>query len=186
MDQAARLAPGDPQVLFAAFTHDLGKARTPAAVLPQHLNHEKAGLEPLNDLVERWRPPQDAILLARAVCERHLVAHQACEVRSGTILDLLTRVDAFRHPVRFERFVLACEADARGRLGLEDRAYPQADHLRAVALAAAAARVPADVLARKSGPAVGAALREERLRAIQALQGPMRRAKVTHRRSPPM
>lgn len=179
MDQAARLSPGDAGVLFAALTHDLGKALTPGDILPQHLGHEEAGLPPLEALAARWSPPVDTVLLARAVCSRHLVAHRACEIRPGTLLSLLEAVDAFRNPARFERFVRACEADARGRLGLEDRSYPQADHLRAVLVAASAARVPPEIVERKSGPAVGAALRDERLRAIHALQGPVRKAEAS-------
>ena len=60
----------------------------------------------------------------------HLDCHRARELRAGTVLKKLEQLDAFRRPQRFQQFLLACEADARGRTGFEDRAYPQADYFR--------------------------------------------------------
>ena len=68
--------------------------------------------------------------LALHVCEYHTHCHRALELRGKTLLKLLNATDALRRPDRFEAFLLACEADARGRLGLEQRDYPQADYLR--------------------------------------------------------
>jgi tRNA nucleotidyltransferase (CCA-adding enzyme) len=94
--------------------------------------------------------------------------HRALELRPGTILDLLEQADAFRRPERFGQLLEACECDARGRLGLEDRAYPQ--RARLTAALEAAARVALDAAERKglAGPQVGERLRERRLAAVTA------------------
>ena len=38
-------------------------------------------------------------------------------------------MDAIRRPQRLDKFLLSCEADARGRTGLEKRDYPQRQYL---------------------------------------------------------
>jgi tRNA nucleotidyltransferase (CCA-adding enzyme) len=80
--------------------------------------------------------------------------------------------DGLRQPERFDELLLACEADARGRKGLEDRAYGQADRLRA-ALRAARGVDAGKVKAERSldGEALGHALHDERLAAIKAELG---------------
>lgn len=132
LDQACQLAPGNVRVAYAALTHDLGKALTPKDMWPKHHDHETLGQAPLKVLSERLKVPSDCLALAEAVCVYHLHAHRCLESRTGTILKLLTAVN-YRHPTRLEEFVLACEADKRGRLGLEAGDYPQANLLRHVA-----------------------------------------------------
>ena len=78
-----------------------------------------------------------------------------------------------RRPDRFAELLLACECDARGRLGLEDAPYPQrARLLEALRLATAvdSTQVAADAAARGlAGPAIGAAILAARVRAVEAL-----------------
>jgi tRNA nucleotidyltransferase (CCA-adding enzyme) len=86
------------------------------------------------------------------------------------VLELLENTDALRRPERFESFLLACEADARGRTGLEDRSYPQGDYLR-TALAAARRCVPtAEETSTLTGPEIAERLRTRRLEAIKSLR----------------
>lgn len=169
LDMAARLAPGDDLVGWCALTHDLGKALTPSDELPRHLRHEHNGVAPLRGLNERLRVPAEHAALSVLVCRHHLEAHRALELRPRTVLELLERLDAFRRPERVRRFLLACEADKRGRLGHEDAAYPQATFL-AAAHASARAIDASEFTARGlQGPAIGDAMRDARVRAIAAL-----------------
>ena len=165
-DMVARLAPGDTVVGFAALTHDLGKALTPADEWPRHVGHEQAGLAPLRTLAERLKVPQEHRDLALIACREHLNVHRIQELRDATVHDLLLRCDAFRKPGRVAKLALVCEADKRGRLGLADDAYPQADELRrthAAALAINARDLAADGL---TGLQVGELLRKARIAAI--------------------
>jgi tRNA nucleotidyltransferase (CCA-adding enzyme) len=170
LDMAARLAPGDDLVGWCALTHDLGKALTPKDELPRHLRHEHHGVAPLRALSARLKVPSEHATLAELVCRHHLEAHRAFELRPATVLELLETLDGFRRPERLRLFLLACEADKRGRLGLAEAAYPQADYLRA-AQAAAAAVVAAPFVAQGlSGVAIGTAMRAARLRAIDTVK----------------
>ncbi|MFI4970327.1 MAG: multifunctional CCA addition/repair protein [Lysobacterales bacterium] len=166
LDMAARLAPRNDLIGWCALTHDLGKALTPADELPRHVRHEHNGIVPLRALCARLKVPAEHAALAELVCRFHLDAHRALELRPATVLDLLERLDSFRRPGRLQDFLIVCEADKRGRLGLSTTPYPQADFLRA-AHAAASAIGAADFLAQGlAGPAIGAAMREARVRAI--------------------
>ena len=172
LDMAARLAPRDDLVGWCALTHDLGKALTPKDELPRHIRHEHNGIEPVRALSTRLKVPTEHAALAELVCRCHLDAHRALELRPSTVLELLERLDSFRRPERLPRFLIACEADKRGRLGLSDSAYPQADFLRAAHAAASAVKA-ADFVARGlSGPAIGDAMRDARGRAIAGVDKP--------------
>ena len=169
LDMAARLAPDNDRVGFAALTHDLGKALTPRAEWPRHVGHEQRGLAPLRALCARLRIGAEHADLAAAACRYHLDAHRALELRPGTLLRLLEKLDAMRRPQRLHEFLLVCEADARGRLGKDAAPYPQAARARA-ALAAAQSVSTAPLLAQGlQGPALGEALRAARCRAIAAV-----------------
>lgn len=167
-DMAARLAPSDDGVGFAALTHDLGKALTPADELPRHIRHEQRGLAPLRALCARLKVPAAHQALAEMACREHLNVHRLLELRDDTVHDLLARCDGFRKPARIGQLAQVCEADKRGRTGLEDEPYPQADELLRLHAAAQAVR-GADV-AREGleGPALGEALRRARIEAIRA------------------
>ena len=167
-DMAAMLAPGDAVVGFAALVHDLGKALTPADVLPKHIGHEHAGLQPLAALCERLRVPLAHRRLAEIACREHLNVHRLAELRDDTMHDLLQRCDAFRQPERIPGLALACEADKRGRAGHRDDAYPQGAELLRLLAAAQSVRA-ADVASEGlAGPQLGEALRRARIAAIAA------------------
>lgn len=171
LDMAARIAPGNELVGFCALTHDLGKALTPADVLPRHIGHEQAGVKPLRALAARLRVPTEYATLAEQVCREHLNAHRAFELKPATVLRLFSALDALRRPERLDVFLAACEADKRGRLGHEEEAYPQADYLRAARAAAASIGAAAFVAQGLEGPAVGAALERARTEAIADIRG---------------
>ena len=170
LDMAARLAPGDALIGWCALTHDLGKALTPSHKLPAHPAHEHAGLAPLSALSTRLKVPSEYAALAQLVCRLHLQAHTAFDLRPETVLKLFEQLDAFRKPERLQQFLIACEADKRGRLGLEESAYPQADYLRATFAAARAVSAQASVNRGLSGPAVGDAVRAGRIEAVAAIK----------------
>ena len=164
---AARLAPGNPRVGFAALTHDLGKALTPTAELPKHINHEHSGLRPLQAVCDRYKVPTDYRDLAIIACREHLNIHRFDELRPETVHDLIARCDGFRQPGRIHELAVVCEADKRGRLGCEDEPYPQAARLlraQQVALTITAAQLDLGGLA---GPQIGEALRKARIAAIR-------------------
>jgi tRNA nucleotidyltransferase (CCA-adding enzyme) len=169
LDMAARLAPGNDVVGFCALTHDLGKALTPADVLPRHLGHEHAGVAPLRRLVARLKVPTEHATLAELVCREHLNAHRAFELKPSTVLRLLSSLDALRRPERLSLFLAACAADKRGRLGHQEDAYPQAGYLQRARDAAAAVRSDALLAQGLQGPAIGEAMTAARVAAIAAL-----------------
>jgi tRNA nucleotidyltransferase (CCA-adding enzyme) len=165
-DMAARLAPGDTVVGFAALVHDLGKALTPAHALPAHVGHERAGVEPVRALCARLKVPLEHRDLAVVACREHLNVHRFAELRDATVHDLLLRCDAFRKPGRVGRLATVCEADKRGRLGSADAAYPQAGMLRRAHAAAVAVNARDLGIEGLDGPRVGEALRRARIAAI--------------------
>lgn len=166
LQQAAKLAPGDDLIGYAALAHDLGKACTPEDVLPSHRGHEDAGVEPVRAMSERLKVPWEFAQLALIVCTEHLNMHRLPEMRPSTIVKLLMRMDAFRKPERVKQFATVCEADARGRTGFENRDYPQRELLLG-AFEAARSVSSKDVSAELSGPAVGEAIQRERVRCVR-------------------
>ncbi|MDR2187507.1 MAG: multifunctional CCA addition/repair protein [Azonexus sp.] len=132
--QAARRGYPLP-VRFAALTHDLGKALTPAEILPRHIGHEAHSAELVEQLAARLRIPADCRELALLMARHHGAIHCAKELRAATLVSLIEKCDARRRPERFEQLLAACRCDYTGRLGWEDRPYASPDHLRA-ALAA--------------------------------------------------
>ena len=156
-------------VRFAVLVHDLGKALTPPAELPRHIMHEERGIEPVTQVCERLKVPTNTKQLALAVCKEHLKCHQAFNLKPGTLWRLLQRLDVLRRPERVEAFVQACECDARGRLGLENRAYPQAQYLldaMQVVRSIKAQDLPRDI----QGPDIGEMLIERRILALAELK----------------
>ncbi|ALL63718.1 tRNA nucleotidyltransferase [Paraburkholderia caribensis MBA4] len=158
-------------VRFAALTHDLGKATTPEHVLPRHIGHEGRSVDLLKPLCERLRVPNECRDLALLVAREHGNIHRVMETKAAGIVRLFERSDALRKPARFAEALQACEADARGRLGFEARAYPQAERLRQALVAARAVDAGAVAKAYESDPAkIKDAVHRERVRAVaQAL-----------------
>jgi tRNA nucleotidyltransferase (CCA-adding enzyme) len=167
-DMAATLAPGDAVIGFAALVHDLGKALTPEDELPRHLMHEHRGLKPLRALCERLKVPGEHRQLAEIACREHLNVHRLRELRHATVHDLLARCDGFRKPARIAQLATVCEADKRGRTGLQDQPYPQAAELKRLHAAAFGVRSDAVAATGVEGPAFGDALRKARIAAIAA------------------
>ncbi len=149
-------------VRWAALIHDLGKALTPDSEWPRHFGHEKKGVKPIRQLCQRLKCPNDPTSLALLSSEFHTHIHRAFELRPETLLKVFDQLDVWRKPERFEEFLLVCIADARGRTGFEDCAYPQADYIRE-ALTEAQKITARDVIAEGvQGPAIRAALAEKR------------------------
>ncbi len=162
LEQAAQLST-TLEVRFAVLCHDFGKATTPGFVLPGHRGHEQRGVPLIEAFCQRLKVPRALKETAQAVAAHHLHCHKALELRPRTVLKLLESLDAFRRPQRLEVFLLACEADARGRTGLEHQPYPQADYLRAAAAAALSIK-PQDLLSQGyAGAALGQALSRARV-----------------------
>ena len=156
-------------VRFAVLVHDLGKALTPVEELPRHIMHEERGIKPVNELCERLRVPTHTKQLALAVCKEHLKCHQAFNLKPGTLWRLLQRLDVLRRPERVEAFVQACECDSRGRLGWENRAYPQAQYVldaMQVVRSIKAQDLPPEI----QGPDIGEMLIERRIAALAELK----------------
>jgi len=168
LKMAARLTPA-ATVRFAVLTHDLGKGTTPESMLPAHHGHERRSEQLLGALCERLPVPNRFRELALHVARHHGTVHRAAELKPRTVLDVITAVDALRQPERFEEFLLACEADMRGRKGLEDRPYTQGEIFR-TALRAARSVDATRIREERNveGEALGKALHDARLDAVKA------------------
>lgn len=176
LDMAARLS-APLTVRFACLAHDLGKGTTPADVLPRHIDHETRSAELLKDVAERLRVPVDCRETADVVAREHGHIHRSTDLSAAALVRLLERCDAIRKPARFAEVLLACECDARGRLGFEESAYPQRPRLLAV-LGAVQSVVTREIAAQaaakgQSGPQVGALIHQARVEAVaQWLKAP--------------
>ncbi|OAI01036.1 multifunctional CCA tRNA nucleotidyl transferase/2'3'-cyclic phosphodiesterase/2'nucleotidase/phosphatase [Methylomonas methanica] len=165
LEQAARLS-DKAEVRLAALLHDLGKALTPSQHWPSHHGHEQKGLPVLAKLCERLRVPNNFKSLCAQVMQYHTHCHRALELRADTLTDMLQTIGAFKPDSRLDEFLQACEADARGRTGFEDRPYPQADYIRSAAMAATAVDTSAALLKGLQGEQIGIAIRKLRAQAI--------------------
>ena len=163
-------------VRYACLCHDLGKGTTPTEDLPRHIGHEARSAKLARQVSERWRVPSDCRELADLTAREHGNIHRSADFNAGALMRLFERCDALRRPQRFEAALLACECDARGRLGLQESPYPQRPRLARALAAALAAPVQgvaeAAAAAGLSGPAIGERIREVRIEAIQAGAGP--------------
>ena len=169
LDQAARMS-NDVATRFAALVHDLGKGITPAEELPRHRGHEVRGCTLIRAMSQRLPVPRACRDLALLVAEFHTHCHRAAELNHKTMIKVLEKADAFRRPERFEQFLIACEADARGRTGFENRDYAQAGRFRS-AHAAAAAVDAADIARHSNEADIAETIRRARISAVrQALE----------------
>jgi tRNA nucleotidyltransferase (CCA-adding enzyme) len=174
LDMSARLQ-APLQVRFACLCHDFGKGDTPAELLPRHHGHEARSVQLLREVCERWRVPLACRELAEVVAREHGNVHRAEALKAKATVRLLERCDALRRPERFGDLLLACECDARGRAGFEDRPYPVADRLRRALQAMQG--VDTTAIAREAaargwrGPAVGEAIRRARITAVAMALG---------------
>lgn len=169
LDMAAQLQ-SPLSVRFACLCHDFGKGTTPAEMLPRHIGHEQRSARLLQGVCARWRVPNDCKELADVVAREHGNIHRSGELNPAAVLRLLERCDALRKPARFAEALLACECDARGRTGFENRPYPQRQRLQTAldaALAVDTAPV-AQAAAQRGlkGPAIGEAVASARQQAV--------------------
>lgn len=174
MQMAARLN-ASLAVRYACLTHDLGKGTTPPDVLPRHIGHEQRSAKMLKGLSQRLRVPTDCHALADVVAREHGNIHRSGDLNAAAVVRLLERCDAFRKPARMEEILLACECDARGRLGMQETEYPQRKRLlKALALAQS---VATDEIARVAqergavGEQIGDAVRRARVEAVAVFTG---------------
>ncbi|MDY7566821.1 multifunctional CCA addition/repair protein [Pseudomonas sp. RTC3] len=155
-------------VRWACLLHDLGKGLTPESEWTRHIAHEHTGLRLIKAVNARFKVPRDCQELAMLVGQYHTHGHRALELKASTLFELMQSFDIYRRPQRFEEFIAGCEMDARGRLGFEQRDYPQAEYLRGAANAARAVAVQPLRDQGYEGPELGEALKQERLKAVQA------------------
>ncbi len=165
LEQAALLSP-KIEVRFATLVHDLGKATSPKDNLPHHYGHETAGLPLLETLCTRIRVPNHCKVLAKQVMQFHTHCHKSRELKASTLTDMLTKLGAFKGKSHLDDFLLACEADARGRLGLESQPYPQAQIVKQAAHAGASVDTATIVSGAYQGAEIGEAIRQLRIQAI--------------------
>ncbi len=168
LDKAAALSP-QPEVRFAALVHDLGKALSPKENLPHHHGHETKGLPVLERLCQRLRVPNSFKTLALLVMQYHTHSHRATELKASTLTDLLTSLGVFKPTSHLSAFLLACEADAKGRAGFENTPYPQAKYLQRAATAAATIDTTTALNSGLQGAQIGDAIRRIRIRAVAEL-----------------
>jgi tRNA nucleotidyltransferase (CCA-adding enzyme) len=146
LEQCAKLT-NNPIVRYATLVHDVGKGVTDKEKWPSHYAHESLGIALQADITERLRVPKEYAQLAAIVCEHHTKLHRIKELDGSILLSLLESLDAFRRPERLEEFLLACEADARGRTGLEDQTYPQREYLLTVLKSTTSLDIPSLIAA---------------------------------------
>jgi tRNA nucleotidyltransferase (CCA-adding enzyme) len=168
IDQAAKLSQ-DIAVIFAALCHDLGKGTTPADVLPQHIGHEARSIELTQQLCQRLRVPKDIHNLAVKVAEYHTHMHLLMELKPKTILKVINALDAYRKPEQFEQYLLASEADFRGRPGYEDADMPNIERFKRCYEVSKAIDVKPIIAAGFEGQAISEELGQQRINAIAEL-----------------
>ncbi|MDH5518543.1 MAG: multifunctional CCA addition/repair protein [Gammaproteobacteria bacterium] len=166
LEQAAKLST-DNAVRFAALVHDLGKGTTPENEWPKHIAHEERGVPLVKAVCERLKTPNPFRDLAVAVTRYHLHYHRAAELRDDTLLSTLEKLDAFRRPERFEQFLLACEADSRGRTGFEQATFDQPTIFREAFAAAQKINAQPFLQQGLKGPAIADAIRKARIDCIK-------------------
>jgi tRNA nucleotidyltransferase (CCA-adding enzyme) len=171
LDMSARLQCSLP-VRVACLFHDLGKATTPAHILPRHLGHEERSARLLKVICQRLRLPTDCRELADVVAREHGNIHRSGDFDAAALVRLLERCDAFRKPQRFADILLACECDARGRLGHSESPYPQGPRLLAALHAAQQVATHSIAtqaeLAGATGKKVGELIHQARVAAVAA------------------
>lgn len=167
LEQASALSK-DPAVRYSSLVHDVGKGLTDVANWPSHHRHEQLGVKLLDDINQRLRVPNEFADLAKLVCLHHTKLHRLPQLRASTVLELLQHLDVFRRPQRMQNFLLACEADSRGRLGLEMVPYAPKKMLQTLSDAACGIDIKALVDDNKLNPRdIGERIKQRRIAAIE-------------------
>ena len=168
LQQACRLS-DDKDVRFAALMHDLGKGTTPREEWPRHIEHEARGADIVLDVCKRLRIPKDYRDLAERTARFHLHYHRALELKPATLVKTLEQLDAFRKPERFEKFLIASEADARGRPGYENKLFKQGDYFRQAFKAAQSVDIKALVEQGYTNAELAEKIRQQRVKLVSAI-----------------
>lgn len=158
----------DNETRFAVLMHDLGKATTPAKILPSHHGHEKRGVKLVKKFCQRWKTPKAHTELALITTEYHTHVHRALELNPTTISKLFTSIDVYRKPLRFKKMLDACLADLRGRINFEEAEYPQAEYFERLAEKLISADLTGIKQQGLQGKAFGEAIQKYRLDLIKA------------------
>jgi len=157
-------------IRFAALCHDLGKGLTENEHWPSHRGHEKAGLPLVEKIAKQLKVPTYCKQLALKVCEHHLHCHKAFQLKPSTLLTIFNQLDVWRKPQEFNDFLIACESDFRGRLGFENRPYPQKQYLTDAMLGASKEKAKTFVEQGLKGIAIKEAMAKARLNAIKKVK----------------
>lgn len=167
LEQATKLT-DRLEIRFAALVHDLGKAQSPAETLPHHYGHEQRGVLILENMCKRLPIPNSFKSLALKVAAYHTHCHKIFELNASTFVDLLQTLGAFKSKHHLQDFVLACEADSRGRKHFEDITYHSGR--RFLELANIAIQVDTSTLNHTGlkGKQIGDAIRQLRINAVNA------------------
>ncbi|TNF98662.1 MAG: multifunctional CCA addition/repair protein [Gammaproteobacteria bacterium] len=168
LDQAAILTP-DPQIRFAVLIHDLGKAATPEEILPSHKGHEERSVDLVRAMCERLKTPYKYRDLAVIVAKFHGHYFRIDELAPETIVKILSAMDVFRKPERFEQFLLACEADSRGRTGYEEKMPRQTAIFKNYYIAAAAVDISPFIQQKLKGEKMKQAIYKARVDAVREI-----------------
>lgn len=157
-------------IRFAALCHDLGKGLTASEQWPSHRGHEKAGLPLVKKIAKQLKVPNYYQQLALKVCEHHLHCHKAFQLKASTLLRIFNQLDVWRKPQEFDDFILACKSDFLGRLGFENRPYPQEQYLKDAMIAACNINAKTFVDQGLKGIAIKEAMAKARLHAIEKVK----------------
>ncbi|MBB6521159.1 multifunctional CCA addition/repair protein [Pseudoteredinibacter isoporae] len=166
LEQACKLSE-EPRIRLAAVLHDLGKAKTPADILPRHHGHEQRSLPLIRTLCERLRIPKAFLRCALHLAEFHTLSHRAMELRGATLAKLFKQLDAYRNPQALDDFLLGSLADSRGRTGFEEQPYPQTDYLKAAFEIACRINAKEIIAQGYSGADIGVQLEQQRINALE-------------------
>lgn len=167
LEQAAQLS-DKLEVRFASLVHDLGKALSPKDNLPHHYGHEQKGVPLVEKMCARLRVPNHFKALALHVTQYHTHCHKVRELRASTLVDLLQTLGAFKQENHVEGFILACEADARGRLSFENTVYESGNFFRQAVRIATETDTSVALNQGLEGKKIGEAIRQLRVQALNA------------------
>ncbi len=169
LTQAAQLS-NCPIIRFAVLTHDLGKGNTPPQDWPQHIGHEERSVALIETLAQRLRVPKNYSKLAKQVARYHTHCHRALSLKPATLVKTLENLNAYRQRENLDKFLIACEADARGRRGFEERPYPQAQYFVDALTASNQIDTQALINAGYSGKKLGDAIHQQRVGAVKNMR----------------
>lgn len=169
VDKAAELSSNNPLVVYAALVHDLGKGLTHADEWPHHRGHEEAGVKLVLEMSNNLRVPSLYKKVGVLSSRYHLDVHRAMELNHKTLVDKLEALGALRDPESFRAVLLSAEADSKGRLGYEDREYPQYEYMMKASMVLKALKY-SDLAEQYQGKRLLDAIRARKTNAMKAFK----------------